>query len=131
MLRLGLLLLLNLGSLSATAQDIIVPASIVTGVTPLPTLIVPHTCRSETVKHRFDKQNGYPHGRPDQRVDHICALECGGIDDVSNMQYQSIADAKLKDKWELTPAGCAKTCTPLNSTPTRQVFNCKGHKNTE
>jgi hypothetical protein len=89
------------------------------------------TCRSSTVKHRFDVINGYPHGRPSLPkeekwiVDHWCALECGGIDSTSNMVYQQYSDSKAKDKWERTIAGCKKTCNQFNSTPTRQVINCK------
>lgn len=33
-------------------------------------------------------------------VDHIVPLACGGLDHYSNMQYQTIADAKAKDKIE-------------------------------
>lgn len=33
-------------------------------------------------------------------VDHIKPLACGGADRPSNMQYQTKADAKAKDKWE-------------------------------
>lgn len=84
------------------------------------------SCRSAATKHHFDVEQGYPHGRKGYVVDHICALACGGIDDPKNMQYQTYKDGKLKDKWERTPEGCAKTCTPENSTKTRQVFNCKG-----
>ena len=83
------------------------------------------TCRSGNVKHKFDVINGYPHGRKGFVVDHVCALKCGGIDDVKNMQYQNIVDGHAKDRWELTPNGCKKTCTPENSTAIRQVFNCK------
>ena len=32
--------------------------------------------------------------------DHITALACGGKDDIANLQWQSIADARAKDKWE-------------------------------
>jgi hypothetical protein len=41
------------------------------------------------------------------------------------MQYQTIADAKAKDKVENTPYGKRKWCNKNNSTPKRQVFNCK------
>lgn len=83
-------------------------------------------CRDPAVKHKFDLINGYHHGRPGYIVDHICALAQGGIDDVSNMQYQTIAESHAKDRIENTLVGKAKWCTPQNSTPTRQVFNCKG-----
>ena len=36
--------------------------------------------------------------------DHILPLACGGPDAVANLQWQTIADAKAKDKWERT--GC-------------------------
>lgn len=83
------------------------------------------TCRSQAVKHQFDRQQGYPKGRPGYIVDHVCALACGGKDSTINMQYQTKAASVKKDRWETTAAGCAKTCTPLNSTRTRQVFNCR------
>lgn len=37
---------------------------------------------------------------PGYVIDHIQALACGGADAVSNMQWQTKADAKAKDKWE-------------------------------
>lgn len=37
-------------------------------------------------------------------IDHITALACGGPDKPANMQWQTTADAKAKDKWELK--GC-------------------------
>jgi len=83
------------------------------------------TCRNPAVKHQFDKQQGYPHGRKNYIVDHVCALVRGGIDDPKNMQYQTIAESKAKDRIENTDFGAAQFCTPENSTPTRQVFNCK------
>lgn len=33
-------------------------------------------------------------------VDHRIALACGGADAPANMQWQTKADAKAKDKWE-------------------------------
>jgi hypothetical protein len=56
--------------------------------------------RSEAAKKEFMKETGYPHGRPGYVVDHIIPLECGGADDPSNMQWQTAADAKDKDRTE-------------------------------
>lgn len=42
-----------------------------------------------------------PRGRcPGYVVDHVIALACGGPDKASNMQWQTNAEAKVKDKWE-------------------------------
>jgi hypothetical protein len=37
---------------------------------------------------------------PGYVVDHVKALECGGVDEPSNMQWQTIAAGKAKDKTE-------------------------------
>lgn len=39
-------------------------------------------------------------------VDHIKALDCGGADRPSNMQYQTIAAGKAKDKIERNGPTC-------------------------
>lgn len=62
--------------------------------------------RSSTVKRDFQRQNpcpstGKPKGAcPGYVKDHIKALACGGADAVENMQWQTIEEAKKKDKWE-------------------------------
>lgn len=56
--------------------------------------------RSESAKKKFMRQTGYPHGRPGYVIDHRVPLANGGRDDPSNMQWQTKADAKAKDKWE-------------------------------
>jgi hypothetical protein len=56
--------------------------------------------RSAEAKREFMRQTGYPHGRKGYVVDHIKPLACGGADDPSNMQWQTKAEAKAKDKWE-------------------------------
>ncbi len=56
--------------------------------------------RSEAAKREFMTETDYPHGRPGWVVDHIDPLKRGGADSPSNMQWQTKADAKAKDKWE-------------------------------
>ena len=62
--------------------------------------------RSEQAKREFMKGTGYPHGRKGYVVDHIKPLACGGADDPSNMQWQSVGDAKVKDRVERQ--GCTR-----------------------
>lgn len=62
--------------------------------------------RSPTQVYKFRSThpcpaNGSKHGAcPGYVVDHIKALECGGADVPSNMQWQTAKDAKAKDKLE-------------------------------
>src|SRR5207247_942917 len=56
--------------------------------------------RSPAARAQFLRPTGYPHGRPGYVVDHIIPLECGGADSPSNMQWQTIAEAKAKDRTE-------------------------------
>src|SRR4029077_16931557 len=56
--------------------------------------------RSAAARHASARQTGYPNGRPGYVIDHIRPLACGGADAPSNMQWQTIAQAKAKDKVE-------------------------------
>jgi hypothetical protein len=46
----------------------------------------------------FEKQTGYPHGRPRNFVDHTKLLAYGGTEVQSNMQWQTVAEAKPRTK---------------------------------
>ena len=62
--------------------------------------------RSKAAKAGFERQypcpsTGKTSGHcPGYVVDHVNPLECGGADAPSNMQWQTIADGKAKDKTE-------------------------------
>lgn len=56
--------------------------------------------RGGKAKHEFERMTGYPRGRKGYVVDHIMPLACGGADNTSNMQWQTVEQAKLKDAWE-------------------------------
>jgi hypothetical protein len=79
--------------------------------------------RSSTAKEQFERQSGFPHGRPGYVVDHVVPLAKGGRDAPSNMQWQSKADAKAKDRVELgqhpkTPrSSVPRSSAPRLSTP--------------
>lgn len=91
----------------------------------LPTFHAGATCRSQAVVREFLKQKGFTTHPKGFVVDHTCALENGGLDIPGNMQLQTIAEGKAKDRWERTPEGKRKTCNIYNSLPERTVFNCK------
>jgi len=60
--------------------------------------------RSTAAKNAFKNGNPCPaNGRtfgscPGYVIDHIHPLECGGADDPSNIQWQTVAEGKAKDK---------------------------------
>ena len=57
--------------------------------------------RSAARRKLFLKRTGYPNGRPGHRVDHIVPLFCSGADVPSNYAWQTVEEAKAKDRWEL------------------------------
>src|SRR5439155_6030761 len=61
--------------------------------------------RSAAAKDAFLRQTGHPKGWPGHVVDHIVPLACGGADSPGNMQWQTVGEAKAKDKVERK--GCA------------------------
>lgn len=72
------------------------------------------TTRSKASVHAFMKLHPCPSG-PNKGsttrcsghiVDHKKSLDCGGLDVPQNMQWQTIAAAAAKDKWERNGAEC-------------------------
>ncbi len=65
------------------------------------------TQRSTSVKHEFHRAtpcpaNGNTRGAcPGYVIDHIVPLCAGGPDHPGNMQWQTVADAKVKDREEV------------------------------
>jgi hypothetical protein len=78
----------------------------------LPTSSAAKELGSTSVKREFQLTHPCPAtGRtsgacPGYVKDHVVPLACGGPDAVSNLQWQTIRDAKAKDKWE--PKDCAR-----------------------
>jgi hypothetical protein len=62
--------------------------------------------RSRAVTREFQREHPCPStgltrgACPGYRKDHVVPLACGGPDAVSNLQWQTIADARAKDAWE-------------------------------
>lgn len=67
--------------------------------------------RSHAAKNAFKRENPCPaNGNtkgtcPGYVIDHIVPLACGGPDDKSNMQWQTVRDGKIKDRFELCMCG--------------------------
>lgn len=89
------------------------------------------SCRSAATVRAFKHEQACPStGKhsgpcPGYVADHVCGLAVGGKDIPLNLQWQTISEGHKKDRIELTPIGVIKFCNATNSTPTRQVFNCK------
>jgi len=57
--------------------------------------------RATFVKKNPCPSTGKPRGAcPGWVVDHVIAIACGGADLPVNMQWQTVEDAKAKDRWE-------------------------------
>ncbi|SRR6266566_5913681 len=58
------------------------------------------THRSRSARDDFMRRTGHPRGRPGYVVDHLVPLCAGGADAPGNMQWQTVQDAKVKDRQE-------------------------------
>ncbi len=65
-----------------------------------------HPERDPEQREEFERMTGYPNGMAGYVVDHVVPLACGGVDEPSNMQWQTVEEARAKDKWERN--GCKK-----------------------
>ena len=67
--------------------------------------------RSQSAKVEFKAENPCPANGARKGpckgyvIDHINPLDCGGADASANMQWQTIAEGKAKDKWERKMCG--------------------------
>jgi len=67
--------------------------------------------RSREVTREFQREHPCPStgqrsgACPGYRKDHVVPLACGGPDAVSNLQWQTIAGARKKDRWERKACG--------------------------
>lgn len=58
--------------------------------------------RRNDVKREFLQRHGFKGSSvPGRVIDHLYALACGGCDVAWNLQLQTEADGKRKDRWEL------------------------------
>ena len=77
----------------------------------LPNVTSAREYRSREVTREFQREHPCPStGRtsgacPGYRKDHIKALACGGPDAVWNLQWQTVAEARAKDRWERKTCG--------------------------
>jgi hypothetical protein len=55
---------------------------------------------STAAKTQFMRESGYRNGRPGYVVAYRKPLACGGTDDISNMEWLTLAEAKAKEKTE-------------------------------
>ena len=55
------------------------------------------TKRDNHQRYLFMKSTGYPKGRKGYIIDHITPLCAGGVDNIYNMQWQTLEESYLKD----------------------------------
>lgn len=53
---------------------------------------------SSAAKTQFMRETGYRNGRPGYVVAYRKPLACGGTQDIDNMEWLTVAEAKAKDK---------------------------------
>jgi hypothetical protein len=84
--------------------------------------------RSTAGRHAFQAQQPCPStggavgACPGYVVDHVRPLACGGADSPENMQWQTVAEAKAKDRWERNECGRPTITAPsaFSAEPSRR-----------
>ena len=72
----------------------------------LPNVASAREYRSREVTREFQREHPCPStgltsgACPAYRKDHVIPLACNGPDAVSNLQWQTVRDARAKDRWE-------------------------------
>ena len=66
----------------------------------LPRGVSPRAQRSIDARQAFERQTGYPTGRPGYIVELIVPLSCGGTDTPGNMEWLTLADVRRKNQSE-------------------------------
>jgi len=70
-----------------------------------------HIKRSQSAKVEFKYEHPCPASGARKGpckgyvIDHVNPLACGGLDAAVNMQWQTVADGRAKDKWERKACG--------------------------
>jgi hypothetical protein len=95
------------------ACGLIFAACIVANVAKAETVRHPSTVRAFKHLHPCPSTSKKTGPCPDFVVDHILPLDCNGPDSVLNMQWQSVEDGKLKDRWEIRGDATHKPCSGL------------------
>jgi hypothetical protein len=56
--------------------------------------------KSSAARTQFMRESGYRNGRPGYVVAYRKSLACGGMEDISNMEWLTVAEAKAKTQAE-------------------------------
>ena len=59
-----------------------------------------HAIKEFKLEHPCPANGSFKGRCPGWVIDHVKPLACGGLDSPKNMQWQTIKDAKVKDRWE-------------------------------
>lgn len=59
-----------------------------------------HAIKEFKLSHPCPADGSYKGRCSNYVIDHVKPLACGGLDSSKNMQWQTKADARVKDRWE-------------------------------